>query len=434
MILQLIFVIIYLKYTSLLTASFKFLRLISLFFISLYSFQLVLAIIDPYNISTPISLPTIIFFNLQIIFFICGLRLYLKYNKINTIVHPVYNYNINKFILFLHSLLFVSTFSKFLKMRTYMSTLGDELNQARAFYFTKLYASYTDMILDSILGSFVYISYFYMFHLFLFKREKLTVVDWYMILSTLSMFILSTMSSLGRGEIMRLGVLFIFFVLFSKVYYGQIFKKKIIPISVILGGVISIVLFITTLMRNNLLHSSSADVVELLDYLFLKPFASYFYVPVLAFDFGKDHIWGDLSPMFGGATFAGFIDFILLPFVYLDKNLGMINGILGDRMSPFFTFPVSGNSWNALFTGCSNYYIDFWYFGTMIFPLLHGYLLAKFTNKSLRSNTAFIILIFLFIGSYDNLVSSPVQSMNIVFLLLLLIAYKMSFKISVKLK
>ena len=181
----------------------------------------------------------------------------------------------------------------------------------------------------------------------------------------------------------------------------------------------------TTMLRANLTEIDNNEIGD----LFVKPFAIYFYAPVLAFDYGKDTILNYGHLYCGGAVFAGFWDFLITPFVVLDHSFMdlSMNGVLGSRMTPYFTFP-HGQTWNALFTGCSNYYIDFWYFGFIIYPFLHGYVMGKLVYLMKRHLGIFILLSYFFFCSYKHIVSLGIQSMEVVFVIIWIIV-SLKFKI-----
>ena len=189
------------------------------------------------------------------------------------------------------------------------------------------------------------------------------------------------------------------------------------PVAIVLIGVVVVLIGSATLARFNL--EESDILLDNLDEFLYKPFATYFYVPVCAFDYGKDHVFGSLVPMFGAADLAAPIDLLLTPIRFFDQSIESINNTLGAKMSPQFFFP-SGNKWNALFTGASNYYIDFGYLGFIIFPLLHGYILASVEIKSRHSGAWFVVLLFFFSPMYfpcsismfltATLFTSPVMS------------------------
>lgn len=422
MIFQLIVVLLYIFYTYCVLKSNRFVRLISLFVIVLLGLQLCLAIADPYNISNPLSFHTILCFNFQIVFFLLGVTVIVK-NKSNTYTKylrtsSTISFNVNKLFILLQSILFINTLYKLKKMLHYMASLDGLVEQARGYYFDGFYDNYIYYIFDNIVSSFSYISFFFMFGLFLFKKSKLNIKDWYIVLTSLIIIICNTIISLGRSEIIKLALLAILFLIYSLVYNKDIFKKKVIPIFSFFILVFVSVMTITTLLRNNIINTTSTNLLSNVERLFIRPFALYLYVPILAYDYGINFIWGDLFPMCGAATLAGIFDVFLTPLSIINSDIVTINNILGMKMAPSFIFPNSGEAWNALFTGASNYYIDFGIAGFILYPFLHGFVLAKASNKCNVSQYWFIVLIFMFIATFQHLQRCHVQSLSTGFFLI----------------
>lgn len=414
MVLQSLLIIIYLYAAVRITRADLFLRSLLLFIVALYGLQLVLATEDPYNFYR-VSTATLFLFNLQIIFILIGIKVGIstKKKKVEFNASKVFNVRVSKSIIVLQSVLLLLTILRYNKMKAYVFSVGNMASLARDYYFTDMYDSYSDMFLNSIVDSFIYVSFFLTFSLLLFVGEK-RWKEWYVIITTILIVILKTVTSLGRGVIVQLFIVFLLFFFYSYREDKKVFKKTVKPVSIGLASLVTIFFIITTLSRFDL--EGSDFLYDNWEDFLLKPFATYFYVPICAFDYGKERIFGDLVPMLGAADLAAPIDLFLTPFRFIDHDIISINNILGSKMTPQFSFP-SGERWNALFTGASNYYIDFGFLGFIIFPFIHGLLLAKVENRSKASGAWFAVLVFLFLASFNHMKSSEIQSISTVFTL-----------------
>lgn len=410
MIIQLFLIIVYLYSAIRITKTNLFLRSLLLFIVALYGLQLVLAIEDPYHYYHVSSL-TLLLFNLQIIFILIGIRIGLR-QKPYTLVYDsnrIFTIRITKAVLVLQSLLLLLSILRYKKMQAFV--LSNLASMARDYYFTDLYDSYSEMFLYNVADAFIYVSFFLAFSLLLFRSGK-GLKEWYIIISTALIIVLKTLTSLGRGVIVQMFIVFLLFFLYSYRENKRAFKKTVKPISIGLASIVTVVFLITTLSRFDL--EGSDFIYDNWDELLLKPFATYFYVPICAFDYGKERIFNDLIPMMGAADLAAPIDFLLTPIQFINHDIVTMNNTLGLKMSPQFSFP-SGETWNALFTGASNYYIDFGFLGFIIFPLFHGLILAKLSNKCKSSGAWFSVLVFFFLASFNHMKSSEIQSMSTVF-------------------
>lgn len=393
------------------------LRSIIIFFVGLYGFQLILAIWDPYLVY-PVSPITIIAFNLQIIFLVSGAK-YSARKRVNhsssilSFTWPTIKMSFP--LLFVITCLLYYSFQNYMKMQVVLASFGEQTSLAREYYYKEFFSSYTLNVLHNILMSFQYIAYFISFTKIFSSKEKLRIPDLYFIIATICILILTTLTTTGRGDFLSLVFILVFFALISRIYDSNGFKKRAIPVFGIILGLFVAVLVTTTLLRTNNTSVDGRNINE----LFVEPFATYFYVPILAFDYSKDTILNYGYPFFGGAVFAGFWDFLITPLAFFDHSFMSLsmNSILGSRMTPGMSFP-SGLSWNALFTGCSNYYIDFWYFGFIIYPFLHGLVLGKLVYGMKRKLSYFIFLSFFFFCSYKHVVSLGIQSMQVVFVII----------------
>ena len=416
MYIQLLFVVIYLFFAKRSCKENSFLNKTVFFFVALYGGQLLLAIADPYKYYS-INITTIILFNLQIVLLLLGVSV--AYNRfgrfVNLEIPRIFDVKINKAVLFIQLLTLLLAFLRYQRMSSLIMSMDELTDSARGLYFTDLYTSYTEKLLNDMVGAFGIVSYFFSFGLLFFHQKKLEWKEWFMIISGFGVIVLDTMSSLGRVVIFNIIVVFIMFYFLSSSYDKQVLRKRVRPAAFILIGIVASVLAYATMVRTNV---EGADLLlDNADQLIVEPFVSYFYVPICAFEYGSNHIFGDLVPMMGAADLAAPIDLLITPFQAIDHSIKGINDILGERMTPRFSFP-SGDTWNALFTGASNYYIDFGLLGFIIFPFIHGYLLVSICRKSKSSGAWFIVFLFLFMSSFKHLVSSNIQSMTTVFSML----------------
>lgn len=394
------------------------------FFTVLYGLQLFIAIWDPYEMHT-IRISTIIMFNLQLIFFVIGAIITEK--KIRSRSRTSFaasqcrsllpfcwpKIKTNNLLIFLVLFFLCYSFYNYSRMQAYVSTL-ELVKEGRDYYYNAFFPSYTLKMVDSIITS-IKIPFLVIALNMTFSGGLNSWKKWFVIVGTLAACYFNSMTTMGRGDIMVVLFVFFMFCFFSRHYYPQKFKRRILPISLIFLSVVIISLVATSLIRFNV-EIGDVD-VDAAAQVLLEPFATYFYGPICAFDFGVTHTLVYPHPFFGFAVFAGFWDFFLIPFQILTPAASALsmNDILGSKMSEFFYFP-GGQDWNALFTGCINYYLDFNFIGFIIYPFLHGLLFAKLVYKN--SVSSFFLLAIMFNLSYMHIVSCGVQSVSIVFTLL----------------
>ena len=392
-------------------------RKIMLFFELLYSLQIVLAIIDPLQVH-PIGLSTILMFNLQLLFFPLGARAFMNNNVKRVAIaqnNELRYIEVNSVLFYIQIVVFLITLYNYNRMQAYMGTLDGLTNLSREYYYSGFYSG-AELMLNSFLDGYRLISVYLLYQLLFFRKRKLSTKEIIFIVLGVATLVLSSMTSMGRAVILKLAILLILVYFLSQERAKE--KTKTIKRSALIILVISAAVIVgTTLIRFNYVADEAGDIIKESYYeLLIEPFIEYFYVPIQAFDFGKDTILNFNVPFMGGAELAGIIDFLMTPLVVLDHAIGdyTINNIIGARMTPQFFFET-GQGWNALFTGASNYYIDLGWFGFIVFPFLHGFLLALFTIKSRYSTVALLLLVFLFDCSFSHLTSSGIQSMRTAF-------------------
>lgn len=390
-----------------------------LFIVAWYSLQLVLAVADPYNVYS-IKPITIIVFNLQIVFLLLGVRVFLNkhiYYNIQYNNQAIFNINANIVLLIVHTIFLLYTYYNFSRMRVYLMSLDGLTNGSRDYYFTEFFSSYKEVLINGIINSYAMVSYFVLFGISFFHNKKFTWADYYLILSSLVTIVLTSLTTMGRFEMMELVIAFLFFFFYSRSVRDNRIRKRVSIFGGIILGMMVLVIFSVTMFRQNLMgdnFDSLGIMTESLSEFIVEPFVTYFYVPILAFDYGTEHLFNNLGPFFGGADLAGFIDFLLLPVTFLFHDFPTLNNTIGSVMTPPFWFP-SGMMWNALFTGASDYYLDFGYLGFILFPFIQGYLLGILSVKAKQRASWFIVLLFFFIAGYKSAFSSNIQSMSMVF-------------------
>lgn len=420
-ILQLILLLLYYRSTCLIRS--QLLKHCIQFYVVLYGLQIIMAIWDPYSMHT-INIVTVVLFNLQIIFFILGAKKteykYIR-NKSKPNIElrqsaiPVFgwpNININKILIVLCVIYFANAFYNYTRMQSYIATL-EMVKEGRDFYYNGFFPSYTHKMFNSIVTA-LKIPLVTVSFIIIFSKVKYTIKDICIVGLILAGAYCDCMTSMGRGELMFILIIFLLFCIISKVYYVERFKK-IVPIAIGVFSIVAASILITTLIRFNI-DSDQLD-KEMMLIALLEPFSTYFYGPICAFDYGTEKIFNFPFPFFGLATLAGFWDFILIPFEFLNNTFATfdMNSILGKVMTEFFFFP-GGQDWNALFTGCINYYLDFGYLGFLIFPFFHGSFFAKFVYK--QTAITFFLLCFLFSLSFKHIVSLGIQSVDTAFTLI----------------
>lgn len=394
------------------------LRKIITFFAILYGCQISMAIWDPYHIFS-VSVFSIILFNIQIICFIIGANSCKRTNKnvhLTSFRWPIIR--IDKIMLVAITIFFIYSYYNYNRMQTYLLTMANTSDEGRAFYFTFFFPTYTMRIIDMFLTSFKYVAFFASITLLFSKGIRLKLKEWYFVILSFSTYVLLLLTSQSRTESFVILFILVFMTYVSSIYDTQRYKKYVLPfVSFAFLGVAIIFLSIT-LLRSNLSMSGDNFDMTFVDHFIFDPFATYFYVPILAFDYSKDTLLNFGFPLFGLATFSSIVDTLLLPLTFIDKSFGSLsmNTLIGSSIGLGHNFP-SGKHWMAMYTGCANYYMDFWYLGFIIFPVLHGWVMAKLVYSFRRSAAAFILLAFMFYTSFRHATASGIQSVDTVFFL-----------------
>lgn len=395
------------------------LKKIVVFLVMLYGSQISLAIWDPYQIYK-VSLLSIILFNVQIICLIIGVYSCKKSHKVKSLSPADFRWpriEINTFMLVVITILFLYSYYNYNRMQSYLALMASTSDEGREYYFTLFFPSYTLKVIDWFLTSFRYVAFFASIILLFKKGIKLKIKEYYFVALTVTSYALLLLTSQSRTEVFVILLMLLFMTFVSKIYDIKRYKKTVLPFMIIAVIGIGTIFFGVTLLRTNL-TSEGFEASHIEDFI-IEQFATYFYVPILAFDYTKDTLLNFGFPFLGCATFSAFFDTILLPLTYVDHSFGVLsmNTILGSTIGVGMYFP-SGKHWMAMFTGCANYYVDLWYLGFIVYPILHGWVLAKLVY-SFRTNAAsFMILSFLFYISFLHATSCGIQSIATIFFLL----------------
>lgn len=388
------------------------------FVIILYSAQLALAAWDPYDVY-PLSFFVFLLFQCQIAVMLFAVVQYDKthhkelYEESEVFRWP--KVNINRCAIIVISVLLLYTLWNYRRMNTFLMTQAVMTMEVREYYFSTFFASYTLLLVDTFLVTFKYIALILSF-IILLSKKKTNWKEKYFVVASLTICVLQSLIAQSRIEILVIVIIAIFFVFVARRYDRIVFKKRIMPFFFLLMVGFAAVFFTTTLLRANITEGQFDS--ELVADLIIEPFATYFYIPVLAFDFGRQNVLDFDFPFLGAATLSSIYDTIMLPFVAIDKGLNSfsMNNILGSSIGVGEYFP-SGKHWMAMYTGCSNYYLDFWYMGFFIFPFLHGKILSILSYRSMRKSTFFVIAAFFFYCTFRHAVSLGIQGIGSVFFL-----------------
>ena len=384
----------------------------------LYGAQISLAIWDPYHIYK-VSFWSILLFNVQIVSLIIGVYSCKRTQKVRHLTPSDFRWpsiEINTFMLVVITILFLYSYYNYNRMQSYLALMASTSDEGREYYFTMFFPTYTLKVIDWFLTSFKYIAFFASITLLFNKGTKLKLKEIYFIVLTVASYAFLLLTSQSRTDVFVILLMLVFMTFVSSIYDLKKYKKVVLPFLVIAIIGVGAIFFSVTLLRTNL-TSEGLEASHVEDFIF-EQFATYFYVPILAFDYTKDTLLNFGFPFLGCATFSAFLDTLLLPLTYIDHSFGELsmNTVLGSTIGTGMYFP-SGKHWMAMFTGCANYYIDLWYLGFIVFPILHGWVLAKLVYAFRTNVAAFMILAFMFYASFLHAISCCIQSISTVFFL-----------------
>ena len=393
---QLILIIIYCF--TLFCIRTKIVRFLVSFYVLLLSFQLILAELDIYDVHS-ISYNTFICFNLSIFFFIVGVFLGLQ--KYKTKVHEnnsMFSFdklkltNVN-LILCVNICMLLLEYYYYLRMKALMATLLFTSDARGLFYKSdEFFSSYTDRLCYlHLVFNYSYICSFLFGYFFLVCKDK-TWKEYLIIYTSLLYVVLGTFVSLGRGVLVPLVVVNIFFCFFVRIYKPLLLKgviKKIVFVCFIM-----LIPFLgVSYLRANIDSGGSLTISEQFESMILEPIVTYFSNPVISFDYGKQFIFNNEGLWLGKALFSGLLNLISLPFIFISPVFKVTSiDVLNEYTVPFYTI-YGTYDWNALYTIGFNYYLDFGTLGFIIYPLIIGYVFCRIICWSIRTNTPYAVIV-----------------------------------------
>lgn len=444
-IIQLLLTIVYL-FACLFIAN-KIRRSIIVFFVILYSSQLIIAELNIYEIYE-ISIQTIMFFNANIIFFIFGALYYENLNKlkfrtqitkfsdIEKNINIKSFYKVNRLIIIQLFFLIVAIY--------YLNKMSDSIyyfeqgESVRSYYFQTggLFSSYTEMFLyQNITKNYLYISSFIFSYIVLIKT-KLNLRDYFLLIISLIFIIIIALTTQGRWDVLPPLLISIFLSFYIRFNSPFTFKKRVYPTFIIFISLFLIGVGVISLMRINV-DVNFNNFISTINESVFEPLIAYFSLPIAAFDYGLKFIFNNEGLYFGTATFAGFEELVFTPFQIINKfhDFGLANADLGSLMTPNFNLNPT-YYWNALFTGLVNYYLDFGFVGIIIYPFFIGYLFSKIIDSFLKKSDLFYLMLLsvFFTLLFNNMFSSSFQSYSNWILIVSLYLYKKIMTLEFKLK
>lgn len=401
-------------------------RSMILFLVSVFSIQILISLFD-FNENSLASMSTYVLFNINIVSFIVGCCLIGRrtVSKIGPIHIVCFNHikNINMITL-VHLLFVFILFYYYCRMLSLLSIAAIDEKARSIFWETGgLFRTYKERFFYLyVVMNYKYIASFYFSILFI-KKDKTKKENILFVLTGIFLLLIVLIGQ-GRIDLLILGIyLFITMLIVKRVSFDffRYVRKKVILLFVVILAFIS-----TVSMLRFGLNIDVETFREEFRWAVLSPFIDYFAFPVTSFEYAKNIIFADVGFFYGGATFAGLQELILSPILFLDTSISqyLFNDQLGGLMSEFHT--INGVYWNALYSTILNYYIDFGFFGCVLFPMLFGGVysfLLKYLNNNFTQFNLLFILFFSF-SYFRMLFCCPFQSMEFWTALLLIGSFK----------
>lgn len=208
-------------------------------------------------------------------------------------------------------------------------------------------------------------------------------------------------SQIGKGRIMIFQFLLYFVITFVIFYYKEIWKyiKKswyVIGIIIVIGGSSMVLL---TLTRLNTDFGSIESIITNLQKT-LNQVILYFTGSIRAFDYSltnnyREIILSRYGYTWGGATFSGINEVIIMFFRGIGMEIPTINMVLGELTQPSI-FIGKYIQYNAFYTVAFNYYIDFGLLGVALFSGLFGAVISFLVKKSVTSKDPYYTMVLTF--------------------------------------
>ncbi|WP_346934854.1 O-antigen polymerase [Clostridium sp.] len=207
-------------------------------------------------------------------------------------------------------------------------------------------------------------------------------------------------AQIGKGRMVIFELLVYFILAFIIYFYDEILKyiKKYWYIIIAIIGIGGISMVFLTLVRLKTdftsIESISINLKETFDQVIL-----YFTGSIRAFDYSlinnyRDNIISQYGHTWGGATFAGINEVIVMFFRGLGKEIPTVNMMLGTLTQPAI-FIGENIQYNAFYTAAFNYYIDFGIFGILLFSGLFGAFSSFIIKKTLKSKNVYCVMILI---------------------------------------
>lgn len=238
-------------------------------------------------------------------------------------------------------------------------------------------------------------------YMLIYKRN---VLCWFIGLE----YILYSSLSGSRGGLLDI-IIGVFFVVFC---LGNVINKnsrKIIVQTLLLFVTITILVSWLTSIRSNNLEFNSKNIQTGIEDLITHTTA-YLGGPTVAFDYALNRNYIDEvgGYQYGQMTFASIEEFFFYLRSALNKviNIGLyerpinkIGSMMQERIDLGGLF-----YWNALYTSCMYYYLDFGVVGVIVLPFIFGFIIRRLILMFYTHNSFYIYLIcsFLFIIMIDS--------------------------------
>ncbi|SDP52892.1 O-antigen polymerase [Clostridium gasigenes] len=207
-------------------------------------------------------------------------------------------------------------------------------------------------------------------------------------------------SQVGKGRMIIFELLLYFMVAFIIYFYNEIWKyvKKYWYIIIIIIGIGGAGMTFLTLVRLNTdfasMESIKGNLKETFDQVIL-----YFTGSIRAFDYSlinnyRDTIISQYGHTWGGATFAGINEVIIMFFRALGMEISTVNMAIGALTQPAI-FIGENVQYNAFYSAAFNYYIDFGVVGVALFSGLFGAFSSLLIKKTIKTKDVYYNMILI---------------------------------------
>lgn len=402
------------------------LRLVVTFISSLMSAQLLVNLGD-YNNINHIGTYTVLIFNLNILFLLVGVYYYLyKHKKMllkNNVKELPDIVNV-KLLIAIQIIALIIILNYYFRYAALIALAAYSESSRSVFYESGVFFnSYVESFFYfNVLSNYKFISSFLFSYLFL--KSSRSLAEFILMILSFIFIVMNSLVGQGRGDLLLPVFMILILSCILKVINPILFKSRIRQKFLFILSLAFIGISAITILRVGRSLTVDAFLSEL--YISILPqIVDYFSFPITAFEFAINNIFRDELPLCGMATFAGIYDLICTPLALVDHSIFSMNNYLGARMA--IPYNINGQSWNALYTGVLNFYLDFKIFGVIIYPFILGNILAKLSISILHKKDLYSLILycFFFTTFYRGLFSSPFQSFESwIFLLLIYIIRK----------